>query len=66
MGFPGGPAVKNLPMHETQVQSLIQEDPTCLGAAKPVHHNYCACALEPASYNYWAHALQLKLACSRA
>ena len=27
-----------LPMQETQVQSLIREDPTCLAAAKPVHH----------------------------
>ena len=27
-----------LPMQETQVQSLGQEDPTCLGATKPVCH----------------------------
>ena len=25
-------------MQKTQVQSLIQDDPTCLGATKPVHH----------------------------
>ena len=24
-------------MRETQVPSLVQEDPTCRGAAKPVH-----------------------------
>ena len=36
-----------LPMQGTQVQSLIQEDPTCHRAAKPVHQNYCA--LEPQS-----------------
>ena len=30
----------HLPMQGTQVQSLVQEDPTCHGAAKPVHHNY--------------------------
>ena len=36
-----------LPEQEMWVQSLTWEDPTCLGAAKPMHHNYCACALEP-------------------
>ena len=29
-----------LPMQGTQVQSLVQEDPTCHGATKPVRHNY--------------------------
>ena len=29
-----------LPMQGTWVQSLVQEDPTCRGATKPVHHNY--------------------------
>ena len=24
----------------TQVQSLVQEDPTCLGVTKPMCHNY--------------------------
>ena len=46
-------------MQETQVRSLIQEDPTCHGATKPVHHNYWACALEPGNWNYWnPHALE--------
>ena len=36
-----------LPMQGTRVQALVQEDPTCSGAVKPVHHNYWACALEP-------------------
>ena len=27
-------------MQESQVQSLIQEDPTCCRAAKPVDHSY--------------------------
>ena len=31
-----------LPMYETRVGSLILEDPTCPGAAKPVCHNYLA------------------------
>ena len=48
-----------LPMQGTQVQSLVQEDPTCCRATKLLCHNYWACALEPASHNYWAHAPQL-------
>ena len=32
---------------------MIQEDPTCQAATKPVHHNCWACALEPGSFNYW-------------
>ena len=39
-----------LPVQETRIQALVQEDPTCRGATKPVRHNYCA--LEPASHNY--------------
>ena len=45
-----------LPMQGTRVQALVREDPTCSGAAKPLRHNYWACALEPASHNYWARA----------
>ena len=30
----------HLPMEGTQVQFLIQEDSTCCGASKPMHHNY--------------------------
>ena len=30
----------HLPMQGTQVQALVQEDPTCRRATKPVHHNY--------------------------
>ena len=49
----------HLPMQETRIQSLIQEDPTCPGATKPVRHNYWACALEPTSHNHWSrHTLQ--------
>ena len=29
-----------LPTQGTQVPSLVREDPTCLGAAKPLCHNY--------------------------
>ena len=60
MGFPGGSVVKNLRANAgDMVQALIREDPTYLGVAKPMNHNYCACALEPRSHNYWAHVLQL-------
>ena len=38
MGVPGGSVVR-LPMQETRVRSLVQEDPTCLRATKPVLHN---------------------------
>ena len=48
-----------LPRQGTWVRALVQEDPTCCGATKPMYHNYCACALEPESHNYWAHVLQL-------
>ena len=30
----------SLPMQGTWVRSLVQEDPTCRGATKPVRHNY--------------------------
>ena len=57
----------HLPMQESQVRSLIQEDPTCLRAAKPVYHNCWACALASGSHSYWAHMPQLlKPACPRA
>ena len=49
----------HLPMQGTRVRALVQEDTTCHGAAKLVHHNYWACALESASHNYWAHLPQL-------
>ena len=29
-----------VPMQGTWVQSLVQEDPACCGATKPVCHNY--------------------------
>ena len=29
-----------LPMQGTRVRALVQEDPTCCGATKPVSHNY--------------------------
>ena len=46
-------------MQETRIQFLVQEDPTYCKATKPVHHNYCTCALEPRSGNSWSpHALE--------
>ena len=49
----------HLPMQGIQVRALVWEDPTCRRAAKPMHHNYWACALEPVCHNYWAHVPQL-------
>ena len=37
----------HLPMQGTRVRALVQEDPTCRGATKPVRHNYWGYALEP-------------------
>ena len=57
----------HLPMQRTRVRSLVQEDPTCHGATKPMRHNYWAHvpqllnpqALGPVCRNYWAHVPQL-------
>ena len=49
----------HLPMQGTWVWALVWKDPTCCRATKPMRHNYRACALEPASHNYWAHMPQL-------
>ena len=43
-----------LPMQGTRVRALVREDPTCRATAKPMCHNYWACALEPACHNYWS------------
>ena len=41
-------------MQGTRAQALVQEDPTCRGATKPVRHNYWTCALELMCHNYWS------------
>ena len=46
----------HLPVQETQVRSLVQEDPTCVGTTKPMRRNHWPCALEPGSQNCWARA----------
>ena len=33
-------------MEGTWVRALVQEDPACRGATKPVRYNYWACALD--------------------
>ena len=56
MGFADGSVVKNLP-------GLGRSHRT----AKPLHHSYWACVLEPATCNPWAHVLYLlKPTCCRA
>ena len=52
-----------LSMQGIRVQSLVQEDPTCHGAAKPIYLNYWACTPEPESLNRWAQVLQLLKLC---
>ena len=42
-------------MQGTQVRSLLQEDPTCLRAAKSMCLSYWGHTLEPTVRNYWAH-----------
>ena len=44
-----------LPTQGTRVRALVQEDPTCHGATKPVRHNYWACTLEPMLCNKRSH-----------
>ena len=36
-----------LPMQETQVWSLIREDPTYCRGTNRIHHSYSACTLDP-------------------
>ena len=49
-GFPWWFHIKNhLPIQDTCIQSLVQEDATSHEATRPVHHNYEACVLEPES-----------------
>ena len=56
MVFPGGSVVKNPPTIVGDTSSiLIWKDPTYCGAAKPTHHIYWACALEPMSAAAEAH-----------
>ena len=56
---------RRLPVQGTGVWSLVRDDPTCRRAAKPVHHNYWACALEPTSHNYWARAPRARALATR-
>ena len=50
-------------MQDTWVRTLVREDPTCRGAAKPVSHNYWArvpqllkpAGLEPVLHNKKSH-----------
>ena len=67
--YPGGASLVaqwlriRLPMQGTRVQALVQEDPTCRGATKPMRHNYWAhmpqllkpARLEPELHNKTSH-----------
>ena len=63
--FPGGAVVKNPPAKAGDKGSIPGLGRSHMPRSnKPVCHNYWACTLEPASYNNWAHVLQLlKPAC---
>ena len=51
--FPEGSVVKNQSANVGDTGlTLVQEDPACYRATKPVHHNYRACAPEPRNHNY--------------
>ena len=66
--FPGGTVVRiHLLMQGTQVQSLVQGDPTQQRATMAMHHNLETCTLEAVSHSCWACMPQLlKTRCSRA
>ena len=53
-GFPGGSLIKN-PANAGDAGSIPDLGRfTCHRATKPMHHNCCACALEPRSHNCWS------------
>ena len=52
-GFPGGSTVKNPPaMQETQVRSLVWEDPL---KEMTIHFSILACLGNPMDYSPWNH-----------
>ena len=55
--FPGVQWLRiRLPKQGTWVQSLVQENPTCHGATKPMHHSYWSpSALEPVLHDKRSH-----------
>ena len=44
----------NLPMQEIRVQSLVQEDPTCCRAPKPITPQPLGLPLEPGNHKRWS------------
>ena len=62
-----------LPMQGTRVQALVQEDPTCRRATKPVSHSYWACVpqllklvcLEPMLHNKRSHPNEKPAHCNK-
>ena len=55
----------HLPEQESQVLSLVWEDPTCHGSTKVVRRNYWPHALEFKSHNYWSCATWSSRAATR-
>lgn len=56
-GFPHGSLLKN-PAASARERQLVQEDPTCQEAAKPVCRSDWACPLEPAFCNSRSHCTE--------
>ena len=54
-----------LPMQETRIWFLVQEDPTCHEATKPVCHDYWTCAMEPVLCNKRSHCDEKPMHCNR-
>ena len=72
-GFPSGPVGKNPPANAgTRVGSLVQEDPTCLGATRRVCRNYgapvpqrpCAKAGGASATSAWRSPSELEKTCT--
>ena len=58
--FPGGPVVKNPPCNARDTGSIPDPGRFHMAQSNYAHlHSYWASALEPASQDYWVHALQL-------
>ena len=64
LDFPGSPVVKN-PLFIAGIWSLVQEDPTCLGATKPMCHNADLKHLEPVLHNKKSHRKEKSLLCNK-
>ena len=54
----------HLSVQGTRIRSLVQEDPTCCGAARPASHDDWACTLDPAPWNKRSHSRENAARCT--